>query len=65
MHIFYQGDGAVSLTFSDKGLLYKVWGRLRALNPQLKTNKTRDRLVATMQIHGAETTGSIIEPYWK
>lgn len=48
-----------------KGLLYKVWGRLRALNPQLKTNKTRDRSVATMGIRGAETTSSIIEPYWK
>ncbi|GMR01056.1 MAG: hypothetical protein BMS9Abin19_0407 [Gammaproteobacteria bacterium] len=48
-----------------KGLLYKVWGRLRALNPQLKTNKTRDRSVATMGIRGAETTTSIIEPYWK
>ena len=50
---------------SFKGLLYKVWGRLRALNPQLKTNKTRDRSVATMGIRGAETTTSIIEPYWK
>lgn len=50
---------------SFKGLLYKVWGRLRALNPQLKTNKTRDRAVATMGIRGAETTASIIEPYWK
>lgn len=48
-----------------KGLLYKVWGRLRALNPQLKTNKTRDRTVATMGIRGAETTSSLIEPYWK
>ena len=48
-----------------KGLLYKVWGRLRALNPQLKTNKTRDRSVATMGIRGAEMTTSIIEPYWK
>jgi len=48
-----------------KGLLYKVWGRLRALNPQLKTNKTRDRSVATMGIRGAETTTSLIEPYWK
>jgi len=48
-----------------KGLLYKVWGRLRALNPQLKTNKTRDRSVVTMGIRGAETTSSIIEPYWK
>lgn len=50
---------------SFKGLLYKVWGRLRALNPQLKTNKTRERSVATMGIRGAETTTSIIEPYWK
>lgn len=48
-----------------KGLLYKVWGRLRALNPQLKTNRTRERSVATMGIRGAETTTSIIEPYWK
>lgn len=48
-----------------KGLLYKVWGRLRALNPQLKTNKTRERSVATMGIRGAETTTSLIEPYWK
>ena len=48
-----------------KGLLYRVWGRLRALNPQLETNKTRNRSVATMGIRGAETTNSIIEPYWK
>ncbi|MCK4833522.1 MAG: hypothetical protein KAT12_02055 [Gammaproteobacteria bacterium] len=67
------GDGAKSNIVvvktesesSFKGLLYKVWGRLRALNPQLKTNKTRDRSVATMGIRGAETTASIIEPYWK
>ncbi len=48
-----------------KGLLYKVWGRLRALNPQLKTNKTRNRSVATMGIRGAETTTTLINPYWK
>jgi len=48
-----------------KGLLYKVWGRLSVLTPQLKTNKTRERSVATMGIRGAETTTSIIEPYWK
>lgn len=48
-----------------KGLLYKVWGRLRALNPQLKTNKTRQRSVVTMGIRGSETTTSLIEPYWK
>lgn len=48
-----------------KGLLYEVWGRLRALNPQLKTNKTRNRTVATMGLRGAETTTTLIEPYWK
>lgn len=48
-----------------KGLLYRVWSRLRALNPQLKTNRTRNRSVATMGIRGAETTSSLIEPYWK
>ena len=48
-----------------KGLLYRVWSRLRALNPQLTTNKTRSRSAATMGIRGAETTTSLIEPYWK
>jgi TolA-binding protein len=52
-------------TSAFKGLLYQMWGRLRALNPQLKTNKTRDRTVATMGIRGTETTTSLIEPYWK
>ena len=48
-----------------KGLLYRVWSRLRALNPQLKTNKTRNRSSVTMGIRGSETTTSLIEPYWK
>jgi len=48
-----------------KGLLYRVWSRLRALNPQLKTNKTRSRSSVTMGIRGSETTASLIEPYWK
>ena len=63
-----QGGSIIIKTESSssfKGLLYKVWGRLRALNPQLNTNKTRNRSVATMGIRGAETTTSLIEPYWK
>jgi len=48
-----------------KGLLYRVWSRLRALNPQLKTNRTRHRSSVTMGIRGSETTTSLIEPYWK
>ncbi len=48
-----------------KGLLYKVWGRLRSLNPQLDTSKTRRRGVSTIGIRGSQTTESLIEPYWK
>jgi TolA-binding protein len=46
-----------------KGLLYKVWGRLRALNPQMD-NRNRSRTAVTAGIRGAETTDSLINPYW-
>jgi TolA-binding protein len=46
-----------------KGLLYKVWGRLRALNPQAN-NRNRNRTAVTAGIRGAETTDSLISPYW-
>ena len=47
------------------GLLYKVWSRLRALNPVVHSRRTHRHAVVTMGIRGAETTGSLIEPYWK
>jgi TolA-binding protein len=47
-----------------KGLLYKVWGRLRALSPQ-PNDKRRNRTAVTAGIRGAETTDSLINPYWK
>lgn len=46
-----------------KGLLYKVWGRLRALNPQVN-DRNRNRTAVTAGIRGAETTDSLIDPYW-
>lgn len=46
-----------------KGLLYKMWGKLRALNP--KTSSRKGRAVATAGVRGAETTDSLIDPYWK
>jgi len=46
-----------------KGLLYKVWGRLRALNPQVN-DRNRNRTTVTAGIRGAETTDSLINPYW-
>lgn len=46
-----------------KGLLYRVWGKLRALNPQVN-NRNRHRTAVTAGIRGAETTDSLINPYW-
>ena len=45
-----------------KGLLYSVWGKLRALSPQ--ENRKTQRTV-TAGVRGAETTDSLIDPYWK
>lgn len=46
-----------------KGFLYKMWGKLRAISPRQPTKNTRS--VATAGVRGAETTTSIISPYWK
>ena len=48
-----------------KGLLYRVWNRLRTFSPQMQKKNTRKYGVATMGIRGAETTSTLIEPYWK
>ncbi len=47
-----------------KGLLYNVWSKLRALSPK-PANPNRNRAVATAGVRGAETTTSLINPYWK
>jgi len=47
-----------------KGFLYSVWGKLRAFSPKL-AGHNRNRTVATAGIRGAETTTSLINPYWK
>lgn len=46
-----------------KGFLYKFWGKLRAISPRTATKSRRS--VATAGVRGAETTSSIISPYWK
>lgn len=46
-----------------KGLLYRVWGKLRALNPGMN-NRNRNRVAVTAGVRGAETTDSLINPYW-
>ncbi|MCK5001565.1 MAG: hypothetical protein KAJ92_03725 [Gammaproteobacteria bacterium] len=47
-----------------KGLLYRVWGKLRSLSPKM-SNRNRSRSVITAGVRGAETTDSLIDPYWK
>jgi len=47
-----------------KGLLYEVWSRLRALSPKMGDSTTKHAAV-TAGIRGAETTTSLIQPYWK
>lgn len=47
-----------------KGLLYKVWGKLRAFSPK-DPRGTRNRATVTAGIRGSETTTSLIQPYWK
>ena len=45
------------------GFLNRVWGKLRAISPRAASKNTRS--VATAGVRGAETTTSIISPYWK
>lgn len=48
-----------------KGLMYKVWNRFRALSPRDDKELPSGKVVATAGIRGAETTSSILQPYWK
>ncbi|MCW8830206.1 MAG: tetratricopeptide repeat protein [Gammaproteobacteria bacterium] len=47
-----------------KGLLYRVWGKLRTLSPKM-ASRNKSRSVITAGVRGAETTDSLINPYWK
>lgn len=62
-----QEQGQIVIKTEQKGviksLLYKMWGKLRALNPDGPDKKKHT--VSTAGIRGAETTDSLINPYWK
>jgi TolA-binding protein len=47
-----------------KGVFYKVWSRLRALSPST-ARPAQQRVAVTAGIRGAETTTSLMQPYWK
>ncbi len=47
-----------------KGLMLKVWYKLRAVNPKQNRSAKSD-IVYTAGIRGAEATDTLIQPYWK
>ena len=47
-----------------KGLMYKVWNKFRVLSPK-NTNDEPRTVTTTAGIRGAETTTSLLKPYWK
>jgi|GEM_PF-572941 len=47
-----------------KGLFLTVWARLKAIQPSQR-QMARSSTVATAGIRGAESTESLLQPYWK
>ncbi|RDH82436.1 MAG: hypothetical protein DIZ80_09085 [endosymbiont of Galathealinum brachiosum] len=46
-----------------KGLFYTVWNKFKSMSPK---NEDKLRTVTvTMGVRGAETTSTILQPYWK
>jgi len=46
-----------------KGLFYTVWNKFKSLSP--KNEKSVRSITVTMGVRGAETTSTILQPYWK
>jgi len=47
-----------------KGLFQSVWARLKALNPSARQTANTE-VVYTAGIRGAESTDTLLKPYWK
>ena len=46
------------------GLFQSVWARLKSVNPSIKESANNE-VVYTAGIRGAESTDSLLNPYWK
>lgn len=46
-----------------KGLFYTVWNKFKAISPKSETRLRN--VTVTMGVRGAETTSTILQPYWK
>jgi hypothetical protein len=47
-----------------KGFFQSVWARLKSLNPSMKES-ANSKVVYTAGIRGAESTDTLLKPYWK
>ncbi len=47
-----------------KGFFQSVWARLKSLNPNMKESANSE-VVYTAGIRGAESTDTLLQPYWK
>ena len=47
-----------------KGLFYRVWNKFKSINPKPESRSPRQTTV-TAGIRGAETTTTLLQPYWK
>ena len=47
-----------------KGLFLSIWGKLKSLNPTQKQS-AKSTKVYTAGIRGAESTDTLLKPYWK
>lgn len=47
-----------------KGFLLNIWGKFKAFNPHNK-QIAKSNTVYTAGIRGAESTGTLLRPYWK
>jgi TolA-binding protein len=47
-----------------EGLFLNIWSKLKSLNPTLKQS-AKSTTVYTAGIRGAETTDTLLKPYWK
>mgnify|MGYP002633240536 CR=1 FL=1 len=60
-------DSAIKQTTTHnvfKGMLLSIWGKLKSLNPTQKQSASVSQ-VYTAGIRGAESTDSLLKPYWK
>ena len=63
----YAQEGVIKETETHnvfEGIFLSIWGKLKSLNPTLKQS-AKSSTVYTAGIRGAESTDTLLKPYWK